>query len=136
MGSTSRQAVSKHGYSGTGSIEGSIHLGHAWACYLANELPTRPDVDRNKVVKSAGPMREGMKRAMITGIAGQDGSYLTELLLTKDYEVHGIIRRASAFNRASPRRGESFVTWKITRAVAHIKAGLQDKLDRTGICIL
>jgi GDPmannose 4,6-dehydratase len=39
-----------------------------------------------------------MKRAMITGITGQDGSYLTELLLGKGYEVHGIIRRASTFN--------------------------------------
>jgi GDPmannose 4,6-dehydratase len=38
------------------------------------------------------------KRALITGITGQDGSYLTELLLGKDYEVHGIIRRASTFN--------------------------------------
>jgi GDP-D-mannose dehydratase len=65
-----------------------------------------------------------MKCAIITGIAGQDGSYLTELLLTKDYEVHGIIRRASAFNRESLRRSETFMTWKITRAVAYIKAGL------------
>ncbi len=39
-----------------------------------------------------------MKRALITGITGQDGSYLTELLLAKGYEVHGIIRRASTFN--------------------------------------
>jgi len=39
-----------------------------------------------------------MKRALITGITGQDGSYLTELLLEKGYEVHGIIRRASTFN--------------------------------------
>ena len=39
-----------------------------------------------------------MKRALITGITGQDGSYLAELLLAKDYEVHGIIRRASTFN--------------------------------------
>jgi GDPmannose 4,6-dehydratase len=38
------------------------------------------------------------KRALITGITGQDGSYLTELLLAKGYEVHGIIRRASTFN--------------------------------------
>jgi GDPmannose 4,6-dehydratase len=38
-----------------------------------------------------------MKRALITGITGQDGSYLTELLLEKGYEVHGIIRRASVF---------------------------------------
>jgi GDPmannose 4,6-dehydratase len=39
-----------------------------------------------------------MKRALITGITGQDGSYLAELLLKKGYEVHGIIRRASSFN--------------------------------------
>jgi len=39
-----------------------------------------------------------MKRALITGITGQDGSYLAELLLAKGYEVHGIIRRASTFN--------------------------------------
>jgi len=38
------------------------------------------------------------KRALITGITGQDGSYLAELLLAKDYEVHGIIRRSSSFN--------------------------------------
>lgn len=38
------------------------------------------------------------KKALITGITGQDGSYLTELLLKKGYEVHGIIRRASTFN--------------------------------------
>ena len=39
-----------------------------------------------------------MKKALITGITGQDGSYLAELLLSKGYEVHGIIRRASTFN--------------------------------------
>lgn len=39
-----------------------------------------------------------MKTALITGITGQDGSYLAELLLSKGYEVHGIIRRASTFN--------------------------------------
>jgi GDPmannose 4,6-dehydratase len=39
-----------------------------------------------------------MKKALITGITGQDGSYLAELLLSKGYEVHGIIRRASSFN--------------------------------------
>src|SRR6201992_4414005 len=39
-----------------------------------------------------------MKRALITGITGQDGSYLAELLLSKGYEVHGIMRRASGFN--------------------------------------
>src|SRR5687768_6648668 len=39
-----------------------------------------------------------MKKALITGITGQDGSYLAELLLNKGYEVHGIMRRASTFN--------------------------------------
>ena len=39
-----------------------------------------------------------MKKALITGITGQDGSYLAELLLEKGYEVHGIVRRASTFN--------------------------------------
>ena len=40
-----------------------------------------------------------MKKALITGITGQDGSYLAELLLEKGYEVHGIVRRSSSFNR-------------------------------------
>ena len=39
-----------------------------------------------------------MKKALVTGITGQDGSYLAELLLEKDYEVHGVVRRASTFN--------------------------------------
>lgn len=39
-----------------------------------------------------------MKRALITGITGQDGSYLAELLLEKGYEVHGVVRRSSSFN--------------------------------------
>src|SRR3974390_941216 len=38
------------------------------------------------------------KKALITGITGQDGSYLAELLLAKGYQVHGIVRRASTFN--------------------------------------
>jgi GDPmannose 4,6-dehydratase len=40
-----------------------------------------------------------MKRAFITGVTGQDGSYLAELLLSKGYEVHGLVRRSSSFNR-------------------------------------
>ena len=39
-----------------------------------------------------------MKKALITGITGQDGSFLAEFLLAKGYEVHGLIRRASTFN--------------------------------------
>jgi GDPmannose 4,6-dehydratase len=41
-----------------------------------------------------------MKKALITGISGQDGSHLAELLLSKDYEVHGLVRRSSSFNTA------------------------------------
>ncbi len=40
-----------------------------------------------------------MKTALITGVTGQDGSYLAELLLEKGYEVHGLVRRSSTFNR-------------------------------------
>jgi GDPmannose 4,6-dehydratase len=40
-----------------------------------------------------------MKRALITGITGQEGSYLAELLLAKGYEVHAVIRRASTLSR-------------------------------------
>lgn len=43
-------------------------------------------------------LRNKMKKVLITGITGQDGSYLAEFLLQKGYEVHGIIRRASTFN--------------------------------------
>ena len=43
-------------------------------------------------------MNKTLKKALITGVTGQDGSYLTELLLEKGYEVHGIIRRSSSFN--------------------------------------
>ena len=50
-----------------------------------------------------------MPRALITGITGQDGSYLAELLLEKGYEVHGIVRRSSSFNTSRidhlPREG-------------------------------
>ena len=41
---------------------------------------------------------ERKRRALITGITGQDGSYLAELLISKDYEVHGVVRRSSSFN--------------------------------------
>ena len=39
-----------------------------------------------------------MKKALISGITGQDGSFLAEFLLQKGYEVHGILRRSSSFN--------------------------------------
>ncbi len=51
-----------------------------------------PDNTDNSAAESAG------KKALVTGLSGQDGSYLAELLLEKGYEVHGIIRRSSSFN--------------------------------------
>src|SRR4029434_6141271 len=60
-------------------------------CVLAAEFPFARD--RFLFHSSAR-----MKKALITGITGQDGSYLADLLLEKGYEVHGIIRRASTFN--------------------------------------
>lgn len=48
----------------------------------------------------SNPTQAEKKRALITGITGQDGSYLAELLLSKGYEVHGLIRRSSSFNTA------------------------------------
>ena len=47
-----------------------------------------------------------MKKALITGITGQDGSYLAEFLLEKGYEVHGIVRRASISNRSEEHTSE------------------------------
>lgn len=48
-------------------------------------------------------MEKAMKRALITGISGQDGSYLAELLLSKGYEVHGLIRRSSTYPAGNER---------------------------------
>ncbi len=77
-----------------------------------------------------------MKTALITGITGQDGSYLAELLLSKGYEVHGIIRRASTFNTkridhiiVDPHEPERklFLYYGAKRAVEHAKP------ERTGM---
>ncbi|KAI0037054.1 hypothetical protein K488DRAFT_39945 [Vararia minispora EC-137] len=58
------------------------------------------DVAKPFALKNLPPPEEFFKRkvALISGITGQDGSYLTELLLSKGYEVHGIVRRSSSFN--------------------------------------
>ena len=64
------------------------------------------------------------KTALITGITGQDGSYLTELLLEKGYQVHGIKRRASSFNTSridhlyqNPQDGLRPLEWCKTRGL-------------------
>ncbi len=48
----------------------------------------------------SGPAAAPLRVALITGITGQDGSYLAELLLGKGYRVHGLVRRSSSFNTA------------------------------------
>ena len=63
-----------------------------------------------------------MKKAIITGITGQDGSYLAELLLEKGYEVHGIIRRSSLIN-----------THRIDHIYEKIKLHYGDLTDPTNI---
>lgn len=62
------------------------------------------------------------KTALITGITGQDGSYLSELLLSKGYEVHGIIRRASSFN-----------TGRIDHILSRLHLHYGDMSDGTGL---
>src|SRR5690242_20301844 len=63
-----------------------------------------------------------MKKAIITGITGQDGSYLAELLLAKGYEVHGLVRRAST---------ESFD--RSTHLVGRVRVQQADMLDQLAI---
>ena len=61
--------------------------------FFARAAPTTPASRRDR-----GERREQSERALITGITGQDGSYLAELLLAKGYEVHGMVRRSSTEN--------------------------------------
>ena len=57
---------------------------------------TRSDVSiTSRLSPLASRLKKNMKTALITGVTGQDGSYLSEFLLDKGYEVHGIIRRSS-----------------------------------------
>src|SRR5580658_4086923 len=68
---------------------------------LAHEPPQRSSLTsagRPHSICSLAIRRDVMKRALITGVTGQDGAYLTEFLLAKGYEVHGVLRRASLFN--------------------------------------
>jgi len=62
-------------------------------------MPKRLSKETSGAIASTDGPRAG-KRAFVTGITGQDGSYLAELLLSKGYEVHGIKRRSSSFNTA------------------------------------
>ncbi len=63
-----------------------------------------------------------MKKALITGITGQDGSYLAELLLEKGYEVHGLVRRSSSFN-----------TWRIDHVRDRLVLHYGDLVDQNSL---
>src|SRR5687768_13381738 len=69
------------------------------------------------------------KKALITGITGQDGSYLAELLLEKGYEVHGIVRRSSSFN--TDRIEHLYIDPH--RPEAHLFLHYGDLVDGTGL---
>ena len=73
-----------------------------------------------------------MKRALITGISGQDGSYLTELLLSKGYDVHGVIRRSSSFNTG--RIDHLYQDPHVTKQRLHLHYG--DLTDANGLARL
>ena len=62
------------------------------------------------------------KKALITGITGQDGSYLAELLLEKGYEVHGLVRRSSSFN-----------TWRIDHVRDRLVLHYGDLVDQNSL---
>lgn len=70
------------------------------------------------------------KRALITGITGQDGSYLTEILIEKGYEVHGIIRRSSSFNTA---RIQHLYSNPVTHTQGKMKLHYGDLTDSTNL---
>jgi GDPmannose 4,6-dehydratase len=70
-----------------------------------------------------------MKRALITGIIGQDGSYLAELLLANGYEVHGIVRRSSSINRE---RIDHLTQWDVSRK-ANLKLHYGDRNDASSL---
>src|SRR6187401_1965689 len=62
------------------------------------------------------------RRAFVTGITGQDGSYLAELLLAKGYEVHGLVRRSSSFN-----------TWRIDEVRDRLILHYGDLVDQNSL---
>lgn len=74
-----------------------------------------------------------MKKALITGITGQDGSYLAEFLIEKGYEVHGIVRRASTFNRERIEPLYLKEVLKDSRKEGHLKLHYGDMTDSSSI---
>jgi len=83
--------------------------------------------DNNSLSKSGGLK----KRALITGITGQDGSYLAELLLKEGYEVHGIIRRSSSFNTGRIER-----LYRDPHERGNLMLHYGDLTDSTNLCFI
>jgi len=81
----------------TGGLAGGLQCGHARCSRSRKTTAPHSELALPRWFLKLGTIFYG-KRALITGITGQDGSYLAEFLLAKGYEVHGIIRRASTFN--------------------------------------
>jgi len=102
----------------------------------------KKEEETNDASKSAGGEREGevvslpqtianeRRRALLTGITGQDGSYLCELLLSKGYDVHGIVRRSSSFNTA---RIQHLYKDQQTHSEGNMKLHYGDLTDSTNL---
>ncbi len=87
---------------------GTGERGEERAAFIADLFPDRippAQLETSNMTSSTVPAFKdtSRKRALVTGITGQDGSYLAEFLLEKGYEVHGIVRRSSSFNTARHR---------------------------------
>lgn len=79
---------------------------------------------------SIGTTSRSRRVALITGITGQDGSYLAELLISKGYEVHGIVRRSSSFNT---KRIEHLYSDRLTHSEGRMKLHYGDLTDSTNL---
>ena len=75
----------------------SCDCGRVRQCSDALDVLNTPRAKLNLALTRAVALNGAVKKALITGITGQDGSYLADFLLEKGYEVHGIIRRAADF---------------------------------------
>src|SRR5712671_7473532 len=90
-----------------------------------NVLPVRPSANARSegvFANLRGRHMASAKKAFVTGITGQDGSYLAELLLEKGYEVHGLVRRSSSFN-----------TWRIDHVRDQLILHYGDLVDQNSL---
>lgn len=88
-------------------------------CLATQKVSSSTEVIRTPVESVELGLNVTKKVGLITGITGQDGSYLAELLLRKGYDVHGVVRRTSSFNRARIDHARSFARSKGQRLELH-----------------